>query len=354
MGLPFYRLEESLARDGIILDRSSMCRYAEDAGATLGAIVEACAKESMATAFCLSTDATGVAIQPAPLADKSRQPCKRGHFFVVLADKDHIFFEYQPKHTSAAVCQMFRGYSGYIQADANAIYDALYRGDAVDDGEPSPTEVGCHAHCRRKFWEAAVAKHAIGREGLLRIRAIFERDEKLSGLPPSKRKLLREQTVRPLVDDFFEWVRLEYERHRNERGLVATALGYAARQEAALRRFLDDGRLVMTNNGSERALRSIATGRRAWLFFGSDDHAAAAANLFSLIASCKLHALDPEAYLRDVIRVMPYWPRDRYLELAPRYWRTTRARLDADALAREAGPIAVPPTVAAEEQKLAG
>lgn len=355
MGMPFFRFEQWLANHGIDLSRSSMCRYAEDVGASLGPIVDACAKEAFATAFCLSTDATGVAIAPTPLADKSRQPCKKGHFFVVLADKDHVFFEYQPKHTSAAVCDMFRGYSGYIQADAHAIYDALFRGDAVDAGKSAPKEVACWSHVRRRFWEAAVAKHTVAREGLLRIRAIFKRDAALAKLPPDKRKIFREQTVRPLVDDFFAWADVQFEAVRGDpRGSVAKALGYALRQREALCRFANDGRLEMTNNHSERALRSpIATGRKAWLFFGSDDHASAAANLFSLIASCKLHRIEPEAYLRDVIRVMPYWPRERYIELAPRYWRATRERLDPVALAQELGPIKVPGAIAAKEKALA-
>ena len=84
-------------------------------------------------------------------------------------------------------------------------------------------------------------------------------------------------------------------------------------------------------------------GRHAWLFVGSDDHAQAAANLFSLIASCKLHGLDPEGYLRDVLRALPHWPKDRYLELAPLFFVATRARLDAVQLAKELGPLTVPP-----------
>ena len=341
-GIPFYRAEEMLARDGIALDRGSMCRYAENVGATLGAIVDACVKEAKETAFCLATDATGVSIQPEPLADKGRQPCKKGHFFVVLADRDHIFFEYQPKHTSAAVCEMFRGFSGYIQADANAVYDALYRGDAVASGVDPPEEVACWCHLRRYFWEAATAKYALGREALLRIRVLFEREAEWSNLPPQKRYALRQQILKPLIDEFFTWAKLEYEKCKKERGLVASAFGYATRHERAFRCFLDDGRLLMDNNRSERALRRIAVGRKAWLFFGSDDHANAAANLFSLIASCKLHGLDAETYLEGVIRVMPYWPRDRYLELAPRYWAETRARLDSDELARPLGHISVP------------
>ena len=107
-------------------------------------------------------------------------------------------------------------------------------------------------------------------------------------------------------------------------------------------RFLDDGTLEMTNNRSERQLRRIATGRNAWLFVGSDMHGVAASHLLTLIASARLHKLDPEVYLRDVFRVLPHWPRDRYLELAPRYWRITRARLRRDELDREVGWLTIP------------
>jgi transposase len=247
MGLPFYRLEQKLAHDGANVDRGTMCRYAEDAGATLGAIVLAARDEAFATCFCLSTDATGVSIQPTRLDDGTRQPCRKGHFFVVLADRDHVFFEYQPKHTSAAVSEMFKGFSGYIQADAHTIYDALFRGPASTDPNGAvstelPKEVGCWSHARRKFWEAAVCKHRLGVEGLARINAIFAADRPLWKLPPAKRHALRQQYVRPLVDSFFEWAKAT-SAVTSERGLVATALGYAARQETPLRRFLEDGRL---------------------------------------------------------------------------------------------------------------
>lgn len=119
--------------------------------------------------------------------------------------------------------------------------------------------------------------------------------------------------------------------------------------DAALRRFLDDGRLRLENNASERALRVIAVGRKAWMFCGSDDHAQAAANLFSLIASCKLHGLDPETYLAEVIRVVPYWPRERYLELAPKYWARTRERRDRAELEMPVGRVTVPPRTAEQQ-----
>ncbi len=349
-GLPLHRLSRMMAAQGFAIDDGTMCRYAEDLGATLGCIVDAMAKEAKETAFCLSTDATGVCIQPEPA--RQRQACRKGHFFVVLADKDHVFFEFQAKHTSAAVCAMFRGFGGYIQADAHAVYDAVFRGEArAHPDDETPKEVGCWSHCRRRAWEAAVvAKDDAAREALLRMRKLFELEEEWKHLAPAQRLARRQLVSRRLVDDLFTWAAEQYARVKGTRGLVASAFGYAVRQEAALRRFLDDGRLPMTNNHSERALRGIATGRRAWMFFGSDDHAAAAANLFSLIASSELHGLDAETYLAEIIHVLPFWPRGRYLELAPKYWATTRARIPAAQLDVEVGEISVPPPMAAEEK----
>jgi transposase len=354
-GVPFYRYEQQCTREGFALDRGTMCRYAEHVGATLGCIVEAARKEAIATAFCLSTDATGVAIQPTRVEEGKRQPCRKGHFFVTLADKDHVFFDFQPKHTSLAVWQMFKGFSGYVQADAHVIYDALFKGippeganEKPGDCGPPPIEVGCFSHARRKYWEAAVCKHPLGLQGVRLIDAIFHADRPLAKLAPAQRKAQRDQTVRPLVDAFFTWARAEHEK-RPERGLVATALGYSVRHELALRRFLDDGRLRMENNSAERELKAVAVGRRAWLFYGSDDHAGAAGNILSLVASCKLHDLDPELYLSEIIRIVPYWPRDRYLELAPKYWRVTRARLSPDELELPLGHITVPPPPSKEQ-----
>lgn len=353
-GMPFHRVALELLAEGISVDDSTMCRYAEHVGATVGCIVDAMAKEAKETAFCLSTDATGCAIQPARLDDRprQRQPCARGHFFVVLADKDHVFFEFRERHTSEAVCEIFRGFQGYIQADAHCIYDALFRGEAVEEGEKPPDEVACWAHARRKCWEAAImTKEPVAREALFRIRELFKREEEWKDLAPKQRHERRQLVSRPMLDDFFAWADGVFERVGSVRGPVASAFGYMIRQRDALRRYLDDGRLRIDNNAAERALRSpIAVGRKAWLFFGSSDHATAAANLFSLIASCVLHKLDVEAYFTDIIRVLPYWPRTRYLELAPKYWGRTRARLDAEELNLAIGHITVPPPLPAEQQ----
>jgi hypothetical protein len=274
---------------------------------------------------------------------------------VLIADKDHVLFEYTPKETSAVVTEILRGFGGYVQADAKSVYDALFRDPDPDDPDddpdrPVPREVGCWSHARRKFWEAAVAKDAVGREGLARIGRIFALDAAWKGKPPSEIARLRDAHMRPHLDAFFAWADGQYQVVRDRRGLLRSALGYAVRQKDALTRVLDDGRLVLDNNRSERELRRIAVGRKAWLFSGSDDHAESAGHLFTLIASARLHGLDPETYLRDLFRVLAHWPRDRYLELAPKFWAGTRGRLDVAQLGREVGTLTVPPPLAAEEQ----
>ena len=359
-GMPLFRIEDAFARDGCPIDRGTMCRWVEDAGATCGAtVVHAARQEALATAFCIATDATGVLVQPIRTHEKVRQACKRGHYFVHIADRDHVFFDYTSKETSKAVAAMFTGFSGYVQADAKSVYDVLFRDpeerppDEDDDGA-TRHEVGCLAHARRKFWEAAIAKNGVAREALARLSRIFELDASWRGRSPAEIKRLRDAHLKPHLQAFFGWAEIEFDKVREQRGSLRSALGYAVRQKDALLRVLDDGRLVLDNNRSERALRgSIAIGRKAWLFVGSDDHAESAGHLFSLIASCRLHRLDPEAYLRDLFRVLAHWPKGRYLELAPRYWASTRARIDADQLAREIGPLTVPAAIAtaAEEQR---
>jgi transposase len=351
MGLPLFRLEDQFSRDGCPIDRGTMCRWTEDAGATCGAtVVHAMRCEALSASFCIATDATGVLVQPIRTHEKVRQACRRGHYFVLVADAGHVLFEYTPKETSDAVRSMFHGFSGYVQADAKSVYDILYRGAQGDDENGSCVEVACYAHLRRKFWEAALAKSSVAREGLARIGRIFELDAGWRHQAPATIKRLRDVHLRPHVNAFFAWAAGQYDQVQHQRGLLRSALGYAVRQKDALLRVFDDGRLLLDNNRSERALRgTIATGRKAWLFVGSDEHGQSAAHHFTLVASCRLHRLDPEAYLRDLYRVLPHWPRDRYLELAPKYWAATRARLDPRELDLEIGTLTVPPP-APEEQ----
>ena len=351
--MPLYRQEERFEQEGVPLDRGTMSRWMNILGGTLGAtVLHAMKQEAMRTALCLSTDATQILVRHNEEASSTkRRPCKKGHYFVQIADRDAVFFEYVERETSAAVMELFRGYEGYIQADAKNVYDILFREpDEPPDPDIEPDgkvrkEAGCWAHGRRYFFEsAAVAKEPVAREALYRIRRIFETDARFWGrVAPSTRKLLREQFLKPEIDAFYVFARAELEKVQGQRGLLRSAFVYVTRQEDALRRVLENPHLKLDNNASERALRKVAIGRKNWLFVGSDDHAQTTANLLSIVASAKLHDLEAEEYVRDLLRVLPHWPRDRYLELAPKYWHATRERLDASQLEAELGPLTVPP-----------
>jgi transposase len=342
LGVPHYRLEQDLSDQGVSLDRGTMSRYVEHAGSTLGAtIVHAMWQDALTNAQVISTDATGALIQPVKTKDGRPQACKKGHFFTAVVDCDAILFAYAEHHTSEFVRSLFGSFRGYLQADASNVYDILERGPPKDN-EDGVRLVGCFAHCRRYFFEAAICRYPVGLQGLLRIRAIYAADHVLRRAPQTERKALRDQHVRPLIDDFFAWVHAT-KAITPGRNLATKALGYATNQEAELRRILDDGNLPLDNTRAERALRKIVVGRKSWMFYGSDTHAEAAAAIFSVIASCRLHGLDPFQYLDEILRVLPYWPCDRYLELAPKYWRATRGRLKAEELAAPISAFDVPP-----------
>ena len=346
LGTPCYRIEQDLRDQGQSLDRGTMCRNLEEVGNVLGAtVVHAMMRDAIEHCAVLSTDATGAAIQPGPREGGPKRACKKGHFFTIVADCDHVLFAYTEKHTQDAVAKMFHGFRGFLQSDASSVYDILDRGPPKD-ADGGVVLVGCWAHLRRYFFEAAICKYPVGVEGLTRIRAIYAADNALAALPPVDRKRARETLVVPLVDAFFEWVH-RVARTTPGRNLATRAIGYAANQEQELRRVFLDGRIPLDNTRSERALRKIVVGRKNWLFYGSDLHAEAAAAFFSVIASCRLHGLDPWKYLDELLRVLPYWPKQRHLELAPKYWGATRATLDAAELVAPVGVITVPPLVAA-------
>ena len=341
LGVPHYRLERDLLDQGMRLDRGLMSRYVEHAGNTLGAtVVAAMWRDAIANGQMISTDATGAAIQPTKAKDGKSLACKKGHFFTAVVDADAVLFAYVERHTSAAVQALFGDFRGLLQADASAVYDILARGRPPDTDEGVEL-VGCLAHCRRGFFEAALCRHPAGVQGLMRIRAMYAVDAAGRRVPRAERTAFRATHLRPLMDEFFSWAAAA-RAVTPGRNLATKALGYALNQETKLRRVLVDGNIPLDNTRAERALRTIVVGRKNWLFYGTDTHAEAAAAIFSVIATCRLHALDPFAYFDEVLRVLPYWPHDRYLELAPQHWLATRARLDPLELERPLSLITVP------------
>jgi transposase len=341
LGVPHYRLERDLLDQGMRLDRGLMSRYVEHAGNTLGAtVVAAMWRDAIANGQMISTDATGAAIQPTKAKDGKSLACKKGHFFTAVIDADAVLFAYVERHTSETVKALFGDFRGLLQADASAVYDILARGRPPDTDDGVDL-VGCLAHCRRGFFEAALCRHPAGVQGLMRIRAMYAVDAAGRRVPRAERTAYRAVHLRPLMDEFFTWAAAARDVTPG-RNLATKALGYALNQEAELRRVLLDGDIPLDNTRAERALRTIVVGRKNWLFYGTDTHAEAAAAIFSIIATCRLHAIDPFVYFDEVLRVLPYWPHDRYLELAPQHWLATRARLDQEQLELPLSLITVP------------
>jgi len=125
-GMPFHRQADRTAQLGVPLDRGMMSRWAEHLGGTVGAtVVHAMRDDAMRTAFCIATDATGILVQPIANNDQVRRACTRAHFLVQIADRDHVFFEFLARETSATIGELFRGFSGYGQADAKSVYNLL-------------------------------------------------------------------------------------------------------------------------------------------------------------------------------------------------------------------------------------
>lgn len=257
LGVPHDRLERDFADQGVALDRGTMSRYVEHAGNTVGAtIVQAMWDDAIKNAHVISTDATGALIQPTKTTSNGpAQACKKGHFFTAVVDCDAVLFAYVEHHNSESVKKLFGDFSGYLQADASNVYDVLERGPPKDVDD-AVTLVGCFAHLRRYFFEAAICRHPVGLQGLMRIRAIYGADMAVSRVPAAERQGLRERHVRPLMNDFFNWARAAREAAQG-RNLASKALGYAVNQEAELLRVLDDVNLPLDNTRSERALRKI-------------------------------------------------------------------------------------------------
>lgn len=321
---PAHRQESTFARDGLELARSTICGWHQALALSALPLIGAMKADAWLCPY-LCTDATGVLVQ-AP------ERCKNGHFWVLVAPEKHVLFEFSERHDSAAVDRLLEGYRGYVVADAHVVYDHLYRSGQV-------VEVGCWSHCRRYFFESLKSDPERAKQALAHINALFRVERTIADSPRKKKESVRDNKSRPIVESFFAWCDAHKDAVLDE-SPIATAIGYARNQRVALSRFLEDGRLPLSNNVSERNLRREAVGRKNWLFVGSDDGALANTVFVSLIASCELHGIEPWAYLRDLFHLLPDWPKSRILELAPAYWKQTleqgeaQRRLDENPLRR--------------------
>lgn len=225
------------------------------------------------------------------------------------------------------------GWTGILQADAYGGYNGVY--DAARKPAPVLSAL-CWSHARRKFFELADIKATarkgkrvaeeispIALEAVKRIDAIFDVEREITGLIAAVRHDVRQRLVRPMVEDLHDWMRAERAR-MSKHNPVAKAINYMLDEDgrwAAFSRFLDDGRICLTNNAAERALRGVALGRKAWLFAGSSRGGDRAAFMYSLIVTAKMNDVDPQAWLADVLARLPEMPMSRLQELLPWNWK---------------------------------
>lgn len=304
---PLNRMEGIYGREGLHLSKSTLCTWHEQLADLCRPLVEAMFLDAKRSPY-LCADATGVLIQ-----DKER--CRHGHFWVVVAPARHVLYRYSRRHDKPAVDVLLAGYSGYLVVDAHAVYDHLFLDGTI-------VEVGCWCHCRRYFYKSVGSEPERAQSALALIGALFRIERENSQAPPSKRELVRKHKSRPLVEQFFRWCDEQAGSVLDESPLAA-ALTYARNQRLALSRYLDDGRLPMHNNASELHLRRQVLGRHNWLFCGSDDGAEVNTVFVSLLASCRLHHIEPLGYLRDLLCLLPRWSQHRLLDLAPVHWAQT-------------------------------
>ena len=227
-------------------------------------------------------------------------------------------FFYSPDRGGEHPERHLASYVGLMQADAYAGFNRLY--EATRKGGPI-IEAACWAHGRRKFFDLArLQKAPIAIEAIERIDALFAVEREINGLAPEQRLAVRNERSRPLVVELESWLRQQ--RAVSRRSETAKAIDYSLKRWTALTRFLGDGRLCMSNNAAERAVRCVAVGRKNWTFAGSDDGGHRAAAIYTLIETAKLNGIDPQAWLADVLARLPDHPARRLDQLLPWNWRT--------------------------------
>jgi hypothetical protein len=242
---------------------------------------------------------------------------QKGHVWTYVADDANVVFRFTSRRKSDGPREFLRGYKGYLQADAANLYDRLYA-DGGADGEA--IEVGCWAHARRRFFDAQLTDRERALVAIGFIKRLYEADRSASRAPPSRRTEERRRLAAPVLETFKAWLDAE-SLEVLPKAPIAEAIGYARNQWSALTRFLDDARLKLDNNDAERQLRRVAVGRKNWLFAGCEEGAERACVLYSLVASCKLHGVNPLEYIKDVLVRVGEHPARDVLALSPKRWK---------------------------------
>jgi len=249
-----------------------------------------------------------------PVLDPTLPHAKKGRFWAYIGDASHPYsvYDYTDSRKRDGPQNFLEGYSGYLQADAYAGYDCVYAGEQV-------LECGCRAHTRRKFFEAQSTSPKESAHALATIRRLYMVEREAKPLSAKERQQMRHEQSRPVLQTVDTWLQ-EQQATQLPKSPIMTAVNYTRNQWEALNRYLDDGDLSIDNNESERTVRAQAIGRKNWMFAGSDTGGATAAVLYSLIATCQRHTIEPWAYLPDVLTRLPSLPEEEFADLRPDLW----------------------------------
>jgi hypothetical protein len=274
---------------------------------------------------------------PAPVLDPGRGRTKTGYFWAIARDDrpwggndpPGVVYTYAPGRGAAVGLKPLAGYSGIVQCDGYAVYKQM--ADPRREGGGA-TLAFCWSHLRRRFYDIAKslppAKAGDGAaplasETLQRIAALYAIEEKIRGRSAAARRDIRQAESKPLVAALKAWFEVQLGRVSGK-STIAAAFRYGLNHWDGLERYLEDGRIEMDTNAVERAMRPIALNRKNALFAGHDEGAANWACLASLIETCKLNGIDPEAYIAGVlVKLVNLWPADRIDDLLP--WASTPA-----------------------------
>ena len=315
--LPLYRQAEMMAAQGIDIDRSTLAGWAGQAAGLLAPIVSRIREEGL-KAGKLHADDT-----PVPMLVPGKGKTAQARLWTYVVDERAcgaktpplVWYRFTLDRSGIHPQTELQRFTGLLQADGYAGYDKLYDGGRVK-------EVACWAHFRRKIFENhATSPTPLTTDLLERIAALYQVEEEIRGQPPDIRRQHRQQRSRPMVDELRSFID-DALRRLSPKSAMAKALAYGCKRWNALSRFLDEGVAEIDNNIAERAMRSIAIGRKNWLFAGSKAGGERAAAIYSVIETCKLNNVEPQAYIADIIeKIASGWPASRWGELMPWTWR---------------------------------
>jgi transposase len=310
--LPLYRQSEIYAREGVELERSTLADWVGGTSQLLAPLVEVLRRHVL-SATKLHADDT-----PVPVLAPGNGKTKTGRLWTYVRDDRPagdttpaaVWFAYSPDRKGEHPQAHLGHFTGTLQADGYAGFDAVYETGRIQ-------EAACWAHVRRKFYDLHVAhKSSVAAEAMERIAALYAIEKEIRGHPADERREVRGTRARPLLDSLKQWLE-ETLGKLSRKSDTAMAVRYALSRWKALLRYCDDGRIEIDNNAAERSLRTVALGRKNYLFAGSDAGGERAAAIYSLIGSAKLNGLDPEAYLRNVLSRIADHSINRIDELLP-------------------------------------